>query len=43
VRRTGRKGPLQLGWLHFWLLALTLGGMLGVVAMALAYAYLFPA
>jgi hypothetical protein len=41
VCRAGRKGPLQLGWPHFWLLAVTLGGMLGVVAMALVYAYLF--
>jgi hypothetical protein len=40
VRRAGRKGPLQLGWLHFWLLAVTLGGLLGVVAMALAFASL---
>jgi hypothetical protein len=40
VRRAGRKGPLQLGWLQFWLLAVTLGGLLGIVAMALAFAYL---
>jgi hypothetical protein len=28
-----RSGVLRLGWLHFWLLAGTLGGMLALVAL----------
>ena len=34
ARRVARRnGLLQLGQLHFWLLAGTLGGMLALVAM----------
>jgi hypothetical protein len=33
VRRKSRNGLLQLGWLHFWLLAAILGGMLALVAL----------
>lgn len=39
VRRAGRKGPLQLGWLHFWLLAVSLGGLLGIIAIVMLFAY----
>ena len=33
VRRIGRNGLLQLGWLHFWMLAGILGGILALVAL----------
>ena len=33
VRRPRRNGILQLGWLHFWMLAGILGGLLALVAM----------
>jgi hypothetical protein len=40
IRRAGRKGPLQLGWLHVWLRAVAHGGLLALVAMVLAFAQL---
>jgi hypothetical protein len=33
IRRNGRSGLLQLGWLHFWMLAGILGGILALVAL----------
>lgn len=35
LRRPRANGTsiLKLGWLHFWLLATILGGMLGLVAL----------
>jgi hypothetical protein len=39
VHRAGRKGPLQLGWPHFWLLVSTLGGILALIALVVAFAY----
>lgn len=34
-RRQPRNGLLRLGWPHFWLLSMILGGLLGVVVFAL--------
>lgn len=39
VRRAGGRGPVQLGWLHFWLLTVTLGGLLAVLAVVMLFAY----
>ena len=36
VRRIRRSSILQLGWLHFWMLAGILGGILALVAMVFA-------
>ena len=32
-RRPARRSLTQLGWLHYWLLTATLGGMLALVAL----------
>jgi hypothetical protein len=31
--RSARKSVTQLGWPHYWLLIVILGGMLGIIAM----------
>ena len=33
ARRPALKPITQLGWLHYWVLATTLGGMLALVAL----------
>ena len=42
VRRPRRDGLLQLGWLHFWMLAGILGGILALVAMVFLIQILRP-
>jgi hypothetical protein len=33
ARRPSGRGPFKLGWPQFWLLSVTLGGLLGLVAL----------